>query len=117
MKFQNHSFIFFFERTDKRTNGQTDKPKAICSPHFQNWGHNNMSRVMRKAIEARIFSYAKTKTHFSCAPLFFLVQPFYFLNPKLQASSHILWLFSPVCVGPGLKSRKQVFSRRGSYDN
>ena len=24
----------------------------------------------------------------------------YYLNPKFQASSHLLWLYSPVCVGP-----------------
>ena len=29
------------------------------------------------------------------------VQPFLFLNPKFQACSHLLWLYSPVCVGPG----------------
>ena len=27
----------------------------------------------------------------------------YFLNPTFQASSHILWLYSPVCIGPGRK--------------
>ena len=27
----------------------------------------------------------------------------FFLNPKFQASSHLLWLYSLVCVGPGLK--------------
>ena len=35
-------------------------------------------------------------------------------NPKFQASSHLLWLYSPVCVGPGRKPRRQVFSERGS---
>ena len=30
-----------------------------------------------------------------------IVQSLYFLNPKFQASSHFLWLHSPVCVGPG----------------
>ena len=40
MKFQNPSFKIFFERTDGRTNKRTDKPKAICSPLFQSWGHN-----------------------------------------------------------------------------
>ena len=39
----------------------------------------------------------------------------YFLNPKFQASSHLLWLHSPVCVGPGQKPRRPVFSQRGSY--
>ena len=44
-----------------------------------------------------------------------IVQSLYFLNPKFQASSHLLWLYSPVCVGPGRKPRRQVFSQRGSY--
>ena len=44
-----------------------------------------------------------------------IVQSLYFLNPKFQASNHILWLYSPVCVRPGRKPRRQVFSRRGSY--
>ena len=26
------------------------------------------------------------------------------LNPKFQPSSHLLWLYSPVCVGPGQKT-------------
>ena len=28
-----------------------------------------------------------------------------FLNPKFQASSHLLWLYSLVCDGPGRKPR------------
>ena len=39
----------------------------------------------------------------------------YFLNPKFQASSHLLRLRSPVCVGPGREPRRPVFSQRGSY--
>ena len=38
----------------------------------------------------------------------------FFLNPKLQASSHLLGLYSLVCVGPGRKPRRTVFSLRGS---
>ena len=45
-----------------------------------------------------------------------MVQPLYYLNPKFQASSNLLWLYSPVCVGPGRNSRRPVFSQRGSYD-
>ena len=37
MKFQIPSFKFFL---NGRTKAQTDKPKAICSPLFQSWGHN-----------------------------------------------------------------------------
>ena len=36
------------------------------------------------------------------------------LNPKFQASSHLVWLYSLVCVGPGRKPRRPVFSQRGS---
>ena len=46
-----------------------------------------------------------------------IVQSLYFLNPKFQASSHLLWLYSLVCVGPGPKPRKTVFSQRGSYNS
>ena len=34
----------------------------------------------------------------------------YFLNSKFQASFHLLWLNSPVYVGPGRKPRRPVFS-------
>ena len=44
-----------------------------------------------------------------------IVQHLYFLNPKFQASSHLLWLYSLVCVGPGRKPRRPVFSQQGSF--
>ena len=37
-----------------------------------------------------------------------------FLCMKFQASSQLLWLYSPVCVGPGRKLRRPVFSQCGS---
>ena len=43
-----------------------------------------------------------------------IVHSLYYLNSKFQASSHLLWLYSPVCVRPGQKLRRPVFSR-GSY--
>ena len=46
-----------------------------------------------------------------------IVQSLYFLNTKFQASSHLLWLYSLVCVGPGRKPRRLVFSQRGSYQS
>ena len=30
-----------------------------------------------------------------------IVQFLFYLNLKFPASSHLLWLYSPVCVGPG----------------
>ena len=38
-----------------------------------------------------------------------IVQSLFYLNPKFQASGHLLWLYSPVCVGPGRKPRKTAF--------
>ena len=44
-----------------------------------------------------------------------IVQSLYYLNPKFQASSHLLWLYRPDCVRPGRKPQRPVFSERGSY--
>ena len=78
---------------------------------------SEMSRVMREP-DFRI--YAKTKTQISCTvtaqlisdifPNTYIVQSLYFLCSKFQASRHLLWLCTPVCVGPGRKPRIQVFS-------
>ena len=80
---------------------------------------NDMSLVMKKPF----FAYAKTKTQISVTAKLIsafvfatrIVQSLHFLNPKFQASSRLLWLCSPVCVGPGRKPRRPVFSQRGSY--
>ena len=71
------------------------------------------------------FAYAKTKTQISFAGTAKLISAFvfairivqslYYLNPKFKASSHLLWLNSPVCCGPGRKPRRPVFSQHGSY--
>ena len=42
-------------------------------------------------------------------------QSLYFLYTKFQASCHLLCLYSLVCVGPGWKPRRPVFSQRGSF--
>ena len=34
---------------------------------------------------------------------------------KFQVSSHLLWLYSPVCLGPDRKPRRPVFWRHSSY--
>ena len=72
------------------------------------------------------FAYAKTKTQISFAVTanavtaklisafvfaIRIVQSFYFLNPKSHASSNLLWLYSLVCVGPGRKPLRPVFSQ------
>ena len=72
------------------------------------------------------FTYAKTKAQISCAVTAQLISAFvfatrivqslYLLNPKFQASSNLLWLYNPGCVGPGRNPRRPVFSERGLYD-
>ena len=76
--------------------------------------------------ENRFFAYAKTKAQISFAVTAKLISAFvfatrivyflFFLYTKFQASSLLLRLYSPVCVGPGRKSRRPVFSSRGSFD-
>ena len=44
-----------------------------------------------------------------------IVQSLYYQNPKFQASSNLVWLYSQVCVGPGRKPQRPVFSQQGSY--
>ena len=83
--------------------------------------YSHMSLAMRKPD----FAYAKTKAQISFAVTVklisafvfatLIVQSLFYLNPKFQASSHLLWLYSLVCVGPGQKPRRPVFSQRGSY--
>ena len=88
-----------------------------CKPHIY-----YMSRIMRKPD----FCICETKAQISFAVTAKLISAFvfatrivqtlYYLNLKFQASSHLLWLYSTVCVGPGRKPRRPVFSQRGSYN-
>ena len=71
------------------------------------------------------FGYAKTKAQISFAVIATLISAFvfatrivqslYFLNTKFKVSSHLMWLYSMVCVGPGWKPRRPAFSQRGSF--
>ena len=81
---------------------------------------HKMSLVMRKPAfcicENKDADQLRGKAKLISAFVFAIriVHSLYYLNPKFQASSHLLWLYSPVCVGPGLKPRRPVFSQRGS---
>ena len=62
MKFQNQ--ILNFERTDARTHGRTDKPKAICPFNFfKVWGMIRVCSVVTILKGNRITAY------FSSLPL------------------------------------------------
>ena len=73
--------------------------------------------------KTRLLHYAKSKAQISCAVTAQLISAFVFatwivqfhlyLFPKFQASS-LLCLYRPLCVRPGRKPRRLVFSHRGS---
>ena len=70
-------------------------------------------RTIRAATwENRIFAYAKTKTAKLISAFVFatwIVQPLCFLNLKFQASSHLLWLYSPVFCRTWSETPKTCF--------
>ena len=77
-------------------------------PRYEKTGFLYMRKQRRSfAVTAKLISAFVFATQ--------IVQSLYFLNPNFQASSHFLWLPSPVCVRPGRKPRRPVFSQRGSY--
>ena len=77
---------------------------------------------MRKSA----FSYAKTKTPVSCAVTAQLISAFvfatrivhslYFLNPKFQASSHLLRLYTARFVLDQVKNPEDRFSRNEAQE-
>ena len=60
-----------------------------------------------KAVTARLISTFVFATQ--------IVQFLLYLYPKCQDSSFLLWMYRPVCVGPGRKPGRPVFSRRCPY--
>ena len=58
---------------------------CICENKDADQLHGN-----READQRLCFRYTDSKS-------------LYFLSPNFQASSHLLWLYSPVCVRPGRK--------------
>ena len=80
---------------------------------------NNEEMLTPSEIEPqnRLFAYTKTKTQISFVVTAKLISAFvfttrilqslYFLNPKFQGSSHLLWLYSLVCVRPGRNPEDQ----------
>ena len=52
---------------------------------------------------------------------FFVFAPYQynhcFKNPKYNLSSHLMWLHSPICVGPGRRPEYSFFSRRVSLNS
>ena len=90
---------------------------------IQKIGNNTLSRIVRKSAFCICKNKGADQLHgnreadhvFVFATQ--IVQSLYFLNPKIQASRQILWLYSQFCVGPGWKPRRPVFSQRGSFND
>ena len=79
----------------------------LIEPRYEKTGFLHVRKQRRRSA-----STAKLISAFVFATR--IVQSLFFLNPKFQASSHLLWLHSPPCVRPGRKPRRPVFSQRGS---
>ena len=121
LSFGNHHFSYFktqikflkwFER-DFMTSISNDNQADIIE------AFSSTSRYEPRREKTGFFAYAKTKTQISFAVTAKLisvfvfatriVQSLYFLNPKFQVPSHLQWLSSPVCVGPGRNPRRRGF--------
>ena len=76
--------------------------------------NNNTKNFDGKASlrENRLFPTAQLISAFVLAIR--IVRFLLYINPKCQAFSHLLWLYSSVCVGFDRKPRRPVFSQRGS---
>ena len=103
--------------------GSNSKKGNIVFTCFQ--GKQYQMKYLSVVVRKPAFAYAKIKAQISCAVTAQLISAFvfanrivqslYYLNPKFQASSHLLWLNSMVCVGSGRKLRRPVLSKRGSF--
>ena len=83
-------------------------------------GHTMVSATKASPVTLKtlLFWICETKAQNSCAVTAQLISAFviatlivpspFFLNPKFKASSHLLWLQSPVCVGPGRKPQNEA---------
>ena len=90
--------------------------------YVRNSKRNNFGPVVRKPAFCICENKDADQLHSNCATdqrlCFRYIHstiPLLPVNSKFQASSHLLWLYSPVCVGPGRKPRRPVFSQRGSF--
>ena len=76
---------------------------------------NNLHRRKQKAQISFAVTMVTAKLFSAFVFATWIVQFLFFLNPRLfPASSHLLCLYRPVCVGPGRKHKLLVFSSTGS---
>ena len=86
------------------------KVSNIFEPRREKTGYLHMLKTKTQisiAVTAKLISAFVFATR--------LVQSLYFLDMKFLVSSHLVWLYSLVCVRPGRKPRRPIFSERGSF--
>ena len=72
--------------------------KTLQTPHVKTNNLHRRKQRRRSAVSAKLISAFVFATR--------IVQFLLYLTPKYQASSHLLCLYRPVCVGPGRKPQR-----------
>ena len=93
-------------RTTKTTNKKLSKMTSESHPEKTGFCICETKTQISFAVTAKLISAFVFTAQ--------IVKSFYSLNPEFHVSNHLLWLYSPVCIGPGRKPRRPVFSERGS---
>ena len=93
-----------------RSSGSNPIPLVVKVLKVNNYYTTNVSKISAACRENLLFENAITNAKISCAEAAQLtsafgfdtpiIQCFYFLKPKFQASSHLLCVYSLDCVGP-----------------
>ena len=74
----------------------------LIEPRCEKTGFLHM-RKQRQLISAFVFATP-------------IVKSLFFLKPKFQASSYLLWLYSSVCVGPGRKPEDRFSHNKAQFN-
>ena len=97
-KFESTQNIGFMEILSLNYRLISSNRHIINEPRHEKTGFLHMRKTKTQisfAVTAKLISTFVFATQ--------IVQSLYFLNPNFQASSYLVWLYSPVCVGPGRK--------------
>ena len=89
--------------------------------HIQKHNMHHFTNLLTHIIIIIISTILHTNKHFNCTAnqhvfvfFFTIVQFLFYLNQNFQASSIVLLLYRPVCVRPGGKPQRAVYSHPGS---
>ena len=107
------------EQTLTRLDSSDSLDKYIPAVSWQENFQTHQLLVCPRFLNIQIYESGQEKTCFlhmrklrrRLVPLFSLqiVQPLYFLYPKYPASNHLVWLYSPISVRHGRKSKRKTF--------